>query len=72
MNDQTTTTKAAIHLNEGDRIIAPDGAVHTVTAVEHYDVGNGCTEIDTDTGVHLTKWGAERRERCYDVITTTD
>jgi hypothetical protein len=62
-----TTTRSAIQLSIGDRITAPDGAVHTVTGVEHYDVGLGITDIDTDTGIHLTKHGYERMERIYDV-----
>ena len=63
-----TNIRSAIQLSTGDRIVGPDGAIHTVTAVDHYDLGQGITEIDTDTGIHLRKMGWQRREPAYDVV----
>lgn len=71
MPDQTeaaTAVRSAIQLSVGDRIVAPDGVVHTVTSVEQFNVGNGITAFTTDTGIEITKQGYGRREPAYDIL----
>lgn len=68
-SEAVTVSRSAIQLSIGDRIVAPDGAVHTVTSVEQFDLGNGITTFTTDTGIELTKQGYERREPAYDILT---
>lgn len=67
-NSPPTVSRSAIQLQVGHVIVAPDGGHHTVTTVDHYDVGLGITVFTTDTGLELSYQGAERRTGMYDVL----
>lgn len=63
---------SAMRLRVGDVILGADDNLHTITALEHYDVGRGLLCIETSTGVRLTVQGSERFDATFVVVDHDD